>query len=176
MNIKNNKRRQRSQELIEKAFIELLQSRQISQISVSDICKITGLNRSTFYANYTDIYCLADRLRDKLESEVSELYENDLVNQVGNDYLRLFNHIKDNQIFYSTYFKLGYESQTNFDLGLLSTRSKAFFGENLEYHIEFHKAGLNAIIKKWLQGGCKESPEAMVKIIEKEYSGRTVIE
>ena len=28
-----------------------------------------------------------------------------------NDYLKLFYHIKDNQLFYRTYFKLGYDNK-----------------------------------------------------------------
>ena len=55
MNVKNNKRRRESQDKIEKAFVELLQTREIKEITVSDIIKLTGLNRSTFYANYIDI-------------------------------------------------------------------------------------------------------------------------
>ncbi len=100
MNVKNNRRRQQSREKIEQIFVEMLQEREITEVTVSDICKKTGLNRSTFYANYTDIYELADTIREKLEDEVNALYENDMVNQCGNDYLKLFRHIKENQIFY----------------------------------------------------------------------------
>ena len=50
-------------ERIEKVFIEMLQRKKLSEISVSDICKLAGLNRTTFYANYTDIYGLADAIR-----------------------------------------------------------------------------------------------------------------
>ncbi len=172
MNTKNNKRRQTTRENIEKVFIELLQSREISGVTVSDICKITGYNRSTFYANYVDIYDLADKIRDKLEAEVNELYENDIFYNCGKDYLKLFEHIKDNQIFYITYFKLGYDSKHIVDLGSISKQQKGFPEEDLEYHIEFHKAGLNAIIKKWLASECEKSPEAMVKIIQDEYTNR----
>ena len=120
MNTKNNKRRQASKESIEKAFLQLLQTKEISQITVSDLCKKTELNRSTFYANYLDIYDLADQIRDKLEAEVNALYDNDLFCNCGNDYLKLFQHIKENQIFYITYFKLGYDSKHTVDLGSIS--------------------------------------------------------
>ncbi len=172
MNTKNNKRRKASQEKIEKVFIELLQTGELSKITVSDICKLTGLNRSTFYANYIDIYDLADKIRDKLEDEVNEMYGNNAVNGCGIDYLPLFQHIRDNQSFYKTYFKLGYDSRHTIDFSLISEQNKVFPAEQLEYHVEFHKAGLNAIIKKWLNSGCVEPPEVMVKIIESEYSGR----
>ncbi len=50
MNIKNNRRRRASRDAIENIFIELLQTKSLNEISVSDICKKAGLNRSTFYA------------------------------------------------------------------------------------------------------------------------------
>ncbi len=172
MNVKNNRRRRESQEKIEKVFIELLQTKEITEITISDICKRTELNRSTFYANYTDIYELADTIREKLEQEVNELYENDMVNKCAADYLRLFHHIKNNQIFYKTYFKLGYDNEHYVNLGMLNPNNEYFPERHLEYHIEFHKAGINAIIKKWLNSGCVESPEEMKAIVESEYQSR----
>ncbi len=171
MNTKNNKRRQATREHIEQAFIELLQTKEISQITVTEICAATGFNRSTFYANYVDIYDLADKLRDELESQVNALYDND-IGQMGLDYHKLFCHIRDNQLFYSTYFKLGYDSQHTVDLGSIRHLQLAFPRENLDYHIAFHMAGLNAVIKKWLATGCRESPETMVGILEEEYGTR----
>ena len=76
MNIRNNKRRRESQEKIERAFIELLQTREIKDITVSDLIKTTELNRSTFYANYVDIFDLADKTREKLENDFSDLFAN----------------------------------------------------------------------------------------------------
>ncbi len=172
MNIKNNKRRQATREKIEKVFIELLQTNEISRITVSEICKRTGFNRSTFYANYLDVYDLADKIRDRLETDVYKLYENDICYNCGYDYLKLFQHIRDNQLFYITYFKLGYDSKHTVDLGNISKNQIGLPNEHLEYHIEFHKAGLNAIIKKWLASGCLEEPEVMVKIIQDEYRNR----
>ena len=105
MNTKNNKRRRNSVEKIEKAFVELLQSRDMKEITVSDICKTTGLNRSTFYANYMDIYDLADKFREKLERDFALIFLDDLQRE-QNGALKMFRHIKENQIFYKTYFKM----------------------------------------------------------------------
>lgn len=140
--------------------------------NATKVCKRAELNRSTFYANYIDIYDLADKIRDKLEAEVNRLYQNELIYNCGKDYLKLFRHIKENQILYLTYFKLGYESKNTVDLGSISQKQIDCPAEDLEYHIAFHKAGLNAMIKKWLASGCDKSPEAMVKIVEDEYTNR----
>ena len=78
MNTKNNKRKRESMQKMEQVLIEFLQTKELNQISVSDICKKADLNRSTFYANYVDIYELADTIREKLEAEVSELYKDEI--------------------------------------------------------------------------------------------------
>lgn len=173
MNTPNNKRRNKSMERIEKVFIELLQTKELNEISVSDICKRAGLNRTTFYANYTDIYGLADAIREKLEKGVSDLYQEEVTQGFNsNDYLKLFQHIKDNQIFYKTYFKLGYNN--NYKIIQYDTVLARRYFQNrfIEYHMEFFKAGITQIIKIWLKSGCKESLEDIDEIIKSEYRGR----
>lgn len=173
MNVKNNKRRRESIERIEKVFIELLQTKEIQEITVSDICKNAELNRSTFYANFIDIYDLADKLRDKLESEFGELFakRGDSASR-GVDAVKMFTHIRDNQLFYKTYFKLGYENQHQIFIYDTTEAQKHFGNKNMKYHIEFFRSGLNAIIKMWLESGCHETPEEMAEIIASEYRGR----
>ena len=172
MNVKNNRRRRESQEKIEQAFIDLLQTRELKDITVSNLVAITKLNRSTFYANYLDIYDLADKTREKLENEFSNLFvDYDYFNERSGA-LQMFTHIRDNQIFYKTYFKLCYD-----DKHLISTydkkrAEKEQINTNLKYHIEFFRNGLNAIIKLWLNDGCKESPEEMAAVLKQEYRGR----
>lgn len=173
MNTPNNRRKKKSIETIEKVFIDLLQTRQLSEISVSDICKLAGLNRTTFYANYADIFALADSIRDKLEGSLAELYREEIAEGFNShDYLKLFRHIKDNQIFYRTYFKLGYDD--NYKIVSYDTElaKQHFQNRFINYHMEFFKSGLTKIIKMWLNGGCRESPEEMFEIIRSEYRGR----
>lgn len=175
MNTKNNKRRRESVSAIEKAFIELLQERDIKDVTVSDICKMTGLNRSTFYANFLDIYDLADKLRVKLEEDFASVFGTHHGGHAyaGNDgALRMFTHIYENQLFYKTYFKLGYDESHKVMVYDPIRAEQDFRGEHVAYHIEFFRAGLNAIIKQWLTGGCKESPEEMDAILKAEYRGR----
>ncbi len=172
MNTPNNKRRRESIEKIKKAFIELLQTNALDKITVSDICKITGLNRSTFYANFLDIYDLADKTRESLERDFSNLFADyDYFNEhTGAE--KMFAHIKDNQIFYKTYFKLCYDSKHLVSIYDTKRAEKENISKNIKYHIEFFRNGLNAIIKMWLDGGCQESPEEMAEIIKQEYRGR----
>ena len=169
MNTANNRRRRESVERIEKVFIDMLQTKELNEISVSDICKQAGLNRTTFYANYTDIYGLADSIRDKLENEVSEVYQEEINTRFNsNDYLKLFKHIKANQLFYKTYFKLGYDNNYRIITYDVNLAQEHFQNRFIEYHMEFFKAGITKIIKMWIENGCQESPEDMFEIIKSE--------
>lgn len=173
MNTPNNKRKKASIEKIEKVFIDLLQSKDLEQITVSDICKRAGLNRTTFYANYTDIYALADTIREKLENNLSEIYHEEITqNFNSNDYLKLFRHIKENQIFYKTYFQLGYDNNYKIITYDIELAKQHFQNRFIEYHAEFFRSGVTRIIKMWLQNDCRETPEEMFEIIKSEYRGR----
>lgn len=173
MNKPNNKRRKESQEKIEKVFLNLIHAKEINEISVTEICKLAKINRSTFYANYLDVYDLSDKIVEKIINNVYHLYDEERETKNNtNDYLKLFKHIKDNQIFYKTYFKLGRDKHfviTEYDTNL----AKKFYDDKyIDYHIEFFMTGLNDIVKKWLDGGCKESPEEIDKILKDEYKDK----
>lgn len=84
----------------------------------------------------------------------------------------MFRHIYENQIFYKTYFKLGYHEKNRAFVFDTARAEKDFEGKHIKYHIEFFRNGINAIIKMWLSDGCKETPEEMAEIIKSEYKGR----
>ena len=173
MNTPNNKRRKNSQEKIERAFVHFLQTKEINEISVTNICKEAKLNRSTFYANYLDVYDLAEKIVQKIENDVFMLYQEERETKNNtNDFLKLFRHIKENQIFYKTYFKLNRDKHfiiQQYDTNL----SKLMYEDKfIDYHIEFFMAGLNAIVKKWLNNDCKESPEEIDHILKSEYQSK----
>lgn len=172
MNVKNNKRRKESIRKIENVFMNLLQTKDINEITVSDICKEAELNRSTFYANFIDIYDLADKIRKKLESDFHKQFSNDNGDAEKIGALKMFEHIYENQLFYKTYFKLGYDAKHDNLIYDTVRAEKEFSNKHIKYHIEFFRSGFNAIVKMWLYGGCKESPCEMAEIIKSEYMGR----
>lgn len=158
-------------EKIEKAFVELLQEQELKEVTVSKICSLTGLNRSTFYANFLDVYDLADHLRKKLERDFFALFTEEGEREQSGA-VRMFTHIRENQLFYKTYFKLGYDEGHKVLVYDVRRAEQDFAGKNIEYHIEFFRSGINAIIKLWLQNGCRETPEEMAEILRLENRGR----
>ena len=172
MNTANNKRRRESRKRIENALVKLLQQRKLSQISVTDICKEAEVNRTTFYANYIDIFDLAEAVQNRLEEEVWDLYQEEMEQgRSSYDFIKLFRHIKENPLFYKTYFKLNAGGKFRFMGYDIEQAAIRYDNRYIEYHIEFFGNGLNAVIKKWLENDCRESPEEILSIIQAEYRG-----
>ena len=172
MNVKNNRRKKESREKIEKVFMTLLEKKEVREITVTELCEKTGLNRSTFYANYIDVFDLAREVKRGLENEFGQLFVN--YNTAVDDYgaLKMFKHVKENQLFYKTYFKLCYDEKHLLSVYDAKRAELEHLDSNIKYHIEFFRNGLNAIIKLWLAGGCRESPEEMADVLKQEYRGR----
>ncbi len=176
--MKQTKKRENAKEKIEKTFINLIQFNNVDEISVTKLVKIAKVNRSTFYTYYLDIFDLANQIKEKMFNNLLNLYNEEAIKKAHSyDFLKLFKHIKNNQIYYKTMFKLNFDfmeycnSPYSFDdaIKYLGTTT------NLEYHIEFFKAGVSAIINKWLMNGCQETPEEMFEIIFREYKGKNII-
>ena len=111
----------------------------------------------------------------KLTNDVLDVYsEEQKIKMHTYNFLKLFKYIKENQIFFNTYFKLDLDLlNDNFpieDEELIKWYGKT---ENGYYHVEFFKAGINAVIRKWLKNGCKESPEEIEEIIKSEYKNKS---
>lgn len=173
MNIPNNKKRKSSIEKIEKTFLQLIQKKNIEDISVSNICAIANLNRSTFYSNYIDIYDLAEKVKYQMAKEFGDFQISKNSKLDSDGYLTMFKYIKDNQIFFKTYFKLESILPDVPHKYHTELAEKYYDNKHIDYHIEFFRSGLNAVIKKWLNNGCKETPEEINEIITSEYKNKS---
>lgn len=180
MNTSNNKRQQQSIISIQRAYLNLVVSRpDIHSITVSDICKKAGINRTTFYAHYLDLEDLKRAIFDWMMEEYLHIFQEEAdTGRHSYDFLKLFRHIKENQLFYRIYFKLGFDFKESFlqnDVAIGTARQFYKDLDMLEYHIEFFAAGITAIIRKWLEGGCQEEPEKMAAVIADEYQKKNTL-
>lgn len=68
----NDLRVRRTRQVLQQAFLELLQERGFSSISVQDITERAMVNRGTFYAHFADKYALMDAMmREQFQQEVA---------------------------------------------------------------------------------------------------------
>lgn len=178
MNVSNNKRKRESQQKIESVFIRLLQEKDLNEITVSEIIKEAHLNRSTFYANYVDIYDLANKIKEDMFGNMLELYKEESIRQEHSyDYSKLFRHMKENQLYYKTLFKLKFDFTQYYNNHLEEKEALKYYGttKHMDYHVAFFKAGISAVLEKWLENDCQDSPEEMAEVIRTEYQKKNTM-
>lgn len=178
MNTKNNLRFQETDEKIQNCFLTLLTQKQISRITVQEICNIIGINRSSFYAHYEDIYALLNAISKKvgrdLIIELKKLeYDSSIPISKGHLCITL-EHIKTYSSFYKGWLSdVGAAKTEEHFRTLLESIFRPWFQQHLgiisdhriEYHFSFFKAGLMAIIEQWLHYDCEEPSEEIAQII-----------
>ena len=56
---------QKTKAAIKESFLELRRNKPIEKITVTELSRLAGINKATFYLHYSDIYSLADEMEDR---------------------------------------------------------------------------------------------------------------
>ncbi|MCW4388604.1 TetR/AcrR family transcriptional regulator [Limosilactobacillus oris] len=71
-NTHNNQRARKTKQVIASKFIELLQTKPVNKITVTELTSLCRINRGTFYQYYRDPYDLLEKLCHNLIIELTE--------------------------------------------------------------------------------------------------------
>lgn len=174
---------------MDEAFLSLLEKKDFAYITVKEICKTAGVNRSTFYLHYETVgdllsECtrymndrfLAYMKRDS-EEFVSKLHTCPIeeLYLVTPEYLTPYlNYIKENQRLFRTGLEnaavLGLDASYAGLLRHVITPILERFGvreQDRPYIMAFYISGLMAIITEWLKGDCADSEEHVMEVIHR---------
>lgn len=179
MNIKNNKRYKISSDKIETTFLSLLFNRKYEDITISEICEKSEINRSTFYAHYDDINDLIIKIESKFAHSMSLIFNFGL-RQEHEAFVEMFTFVEKNKYFYKAFLNIPYatlaeRNAKNEIFGNLKGTpyvDKSATDLEIFYRASFFGAGIKEICRLWLERDCKETPEQMAKLLLKEYTNR----
>ena len=176
------------------ALLDLLKTKPFAYITISEICKKAGVNRSTFYLHYENTADLlaetGQRLLDDFRSyfmvdtvaltaHFADCEEKDL-NFITEEYLHPYlSYIRDNRHVFATILK--HANSFHFDAVFQRLFQHVFdpilhrFGypaEERKYVMMFYLSGINALVLEWLKDGCRKSIEEVSHIIRECIFGR----
>ena len=96
----DNRRVRMTKKLIKDAYLELLESNPSEKISVTDVCKVADVNRSTFYMYYEDTIALRHDIENDVMDQIPVL--SDMPSEITTDKQfvdileRFFSYIEEN--------------------------------------------------------------------------------
>lgn len=166
-----NQRIRLTKQLLSNALIDLLQRKKISKITIQELSNEAGINRSTFYLHYSDVYDLLDEIEDTLINDVKNyLHSKDS----STSYIEhLLNYIYENKVIFKTLLGFCEESRFNNEFLQLSRNLllNDIFGdrqlEHGEYIIEYLVRGNNALTLKWISNDFDISVKDLTNIMTK---------
>lgn len=163
----------------DKALLSLLEKKPFEYVTISELCEMAGVNRSTFYLHYENT---SDVLKEALayvldnfashfpvdrESISSKFIHCDLqeLNFIDRKYLHPYlSFIKENQRLFSavlsqpTAFDSRAIFQRLFDHVFSPILDRFHYPrEEQHYVMMFYLNGITAIINEWIKGKCKKS-------------------
>ncbi|MBO5851703.1 MAG: TetR/AcrR family transcriptional regulator C-terminal domain-containing protein [Clostridia bacterium] len=173
-----------SAELMNKALLALLEKNDIEFITVTEIAKKAGVNRSTFYLHYDNVYELLEETIENLNKQFVSSFTKKVPNKIkeqseasliSDDFLIPYlNYVKLNKRILKTVYEKPqlFQSKTAYkkmyDNFLYPAISCFITEENAKiYNLEFFIGGVSAIVHKWLELDCQTEISEMAEIIKK---------
>lgn len=184
-NDKDDRRVKYTKMVLRESLISLLYKKDISQITIKEICDDADINRATFYAHYSDQYDLflkiGNEVFENLSTYIAEYTENEVgINPVGITE-KIMEYIKENAKlcklllsdrgdtkFQKSVMKLVYDK-----IRSVLTSSEYIIKEEAEYIYSFTITGCIGIVQKWLDEDMKKSARFMSEMLVRLATGIT---
>ncbi|MBE7083305.1 MAG: TetR/AcrR family transcriptional regulator [Clostridiales bacterium] len=181
--VKNESKYFYTAQLMNQALISLLEKKDIEFITVTEITKKAGVNRSTFYLHYENIY----ELLEETIRNINEKFINSFnikvplkINSpedaflITNDFLVPYlNFCKENKKILQIVnrkpqlFQNKESYQKMYNLIFYPAICQFVNDENQRtYFLEFFTQGVSAIVHKWLELDCNTQIEELIDIIK----------
>lgn len=177
-NGKDDRRVKYTKMVLKESFIKLLEKKDISQITIKEICEDADINRATFYAHYNDQYDLLrkieDELLDNINAHIKAFYEenNKMENVMAE---KIFDYLKENaklcKLLLNERGDLSFQKKVMmlvYDKIITElTKNNKITKEDAEYIYSFTITGCVGIVQKWFDDDMKKSSHFMAEMVTK---------
>jgi hypothetical protein len=175
--MKENRKTRYTRMVLQDSLFELMKTKPITKITIKELCENADVNRTTFYAYYSDQYDLLRKIEDEALSWVKESLLT-LIGQRDKDERlkvleKIFQYLIDNskqlQILMSEQGDIDFQKQMITliyqESGILPSNStNVELGISEDYCI-FAVNGSVGLIQRWMKKGMNHSAKEMAEII-----------
>ncbi len=172
---------------MDKALVALLEKKDFEYITIKEICALAGVNRSTFYLHYENVYDLLEETTQYITDTFLSYFpaeKQSMINMLDHCELRelvfispeyllpYLTFIKENQRVFKTSIRqlgsMGFDRVYNkmFEYIFDPILNRFDFPEgDREYILKFYLTGITAVVMEWLKNDCAEEADNIIRII-----------
>lgn len=177
----------KTRENLNKALVDQLHHKPLSKITVTELCRMAKINRSTYYLHYRDPYDQYEKLENSIYQDFADTIDafieqnrNWFTDLIASDKVaqaklveELFSYIKRNALIYG--ISLPMNQGNDFLNKLYLAGHDRFFDtfsktasqselQQFEYFFAFVASGCVGVLRQWVTQGMKESPRDMARL------------
>ena len=169
--------------LMNQALLQLLEKKDLDYITITEITKKAGVNRSTFYLHYDNIYDLFEETVENIHKEFINSFDIKSINEINSKnnaflitdslLISYLNFCKKNKRILKLVHQKPQLFQTektykNMYDNIFYPAVSQFLKDETQkvYNLEFFTQGVAGIIKKWIELDCKTEIPELVNIIK----------
>ena len=177
---KEDRRVRRTKKLLTQALTQLLQEKQVNEITVKELTDLADMNRGTFYLYYKDIFDMLEKIEDSMFAALDVIMERHEKDALATDtkpiLLDLFAFIQENKemsrLLLSVNGDMNFLHRLN-EVVREKCRSAWLTLRNgqdedaFDYHYSFVVFGCAGVIRAWVNRNCSESAEEMAELADR---------
>ena len=174
---KMDRRIRKTRALLLQGLIQLMEEKDIKNISVKELSDLVDINRGTFYLHYNDIYDMLNKVEDELFLEFNEILDRNLTEDMQfkspqTTILDIFEFLERHhdigKVLIGPHGDLTFVNRlkelVKIRLQHLLPKEQTANTEQLNYSYSFIVSGFVGIIETWLNQDAPLSPQQMADI------------
>lgn len=156
------------------AMLNLLKKKPLSQITVKEICDLAEINRNTFYAHYGSPADILSEVENEYLEKMGHLQEKAIYDCDSPGFIEgILNLLLDNRDLAEILFGVNYSIKSEKNYQRAFSRIMVTWVDtgasvpvdHLAWLFKFMSGGVDYIIRAWVQGGMKENPHELAKLV-----------
>lgn len=173
---KLDRRVRRTRKLLAQSLTELLEEKELKDITVKEVSEHADLNRGTFYLHYKDVYDMMEQIQKELFEDFNDILSknacDDTCTTPYNLLCQVFLFLNDNKAIckvltgphgdYHFIQSLKWLVKEHMERIWIKNQFKI---ENLEIYYNYSISGILGVIQFWLEGNNDKSPLEMATIV-----------
>ena len=177
MNIENkeDRRVRKTKKALREGLIELLNQKGIQNITVRELTDKVDIHRSTFYANFKDVYDLYSHMEDTIIQEISDIVSIDCTFKPDIFFNGLLDYVNRNRQISRLFF--GGNISTTFTERITDMFKNACtdywckeynvtsISDEMDYYVQFSLSGALGVVALWVSKNFEYPMETLVAML-----------
>lgn len=173
----NDRRNIRTEKLIKEVFLNILKTKDITKITVSEISKEANLGRGTFYLHFDDVYDLYESIENDVLKNLKSIFESSFPTIDSNNSFKLaselVSYIEENKDIFKIIVNSNarntiYKIKKYFYDSVFDENAVMRLGIDKQYSLiesVFVVSGIIGTLEKWIIDDFKVEKEEMAKMM-----------